>query len=181
MSSQAEQAPSLLAGASSPAPPVQAAAAPQGTRLLYIDNLRVVLICMVVVAHGAMIYGMAGIPWDYRDPAADMLTAILLTTLVGIGQAWGMGLFFLIAGSFTPGSYDRKGPRSFLRDRLVRLGIPLLLYGLLLNPLVVYIAGGLHGAYWSYYGDYLLHVEWIGSGPVWFIEVLLLFSILYAA
>jgi hypothetical protein len=100
MSSQTEQAPSLLAGASSPAPPVQAAAAPQGylsprqgARLLYIDNLRVVLICMVVVAHLAMIYGMAGIPWDYRDPATDMLTAILLTTLVGIGQAWGRDSF----------------------------------------------------------------------------------------
>jgi glucans biosynthesis protein C len=48
----------------------------------------------------------------------------------------------LIAAYFTPGSYDRKGATSFLRDRLVRLGISLLLYYLLLEPLVVYIAGG---------------------------------------
>ena len=42
MSSQTEQAPSQLPGAASTAPPVQAAAAPQGTRLLFIDNLRIV-------------------------------------------------------------------------------------------------------------------------------------------
>jgi glucans biosynthesis protein C len=43
------------------------------------------------------------------------------------------------------------------------------------------LAGGLHGAYWSFYGNYLLHVGMIGNGPVWFIETLLLFSILYGA
>ena len=34
-----------------------------------------------------------------------------------------MGLFFMIAGCFTPGSYDRKGHRRFLKERLLRLGI----------------------------------------------------------
>jgi glucan biosynthesis protein C len=34
----------------------------------------------------------------------------------------------LIAGYFTPGSHNRKGAGPFLRDRLVRLGIPLLIY-----------------------------------------------------
>ena len=64
----------------------------------------------------------------------------------------------------------------------MRLLIPLLLYDLLLNPLVFYIAGGLRGSYWSYYGNYLIHVGGsIGIGPSWFIEVLLLFSLLYVA
>jgi glucan biosynthesis protein C len=180
MSSQTEQAPSLLLGAAGTAPPVPPAAAPHGTRLLFIDNLRILLICGVVVGHLAVTYGGLG-SWYYHDPATNLLTSILLTILTGIGIATGMGFFFLIAGYFTPGPYDRKGSASFLRDRLVRLGIPLLLYDLLLDPLVVYIASGLHGAYWNFYGDYLLHVGMIGSGPVWFIEVLLLFSILYVA
>jgi len=92
-----------------------------------------------------------------------------------------MGFFFLIAGYFTPGSCDRKAPKSFLLDRLVRLGIPLLIYDLLLDPLVVYIASGLHGSYWSFYGYYLLHERGIASGPVWFIALLLLFTLIYAA
>ena len=96
-------------------------------------------------------------------------------------KACGMGVFFLIAGYFTPGSYDRKGTASFLRDRLVRLGIPLLLYDLLLDPLVVYIAGGLHGSYWSFYGPYLLHVRTIAPMVAWFLAVLLLFTLCYVA
>jgi surface polysaccharide O-acyltransferase-like enzyme len=91
-----------------------------------------------------------------------------------------MGFFFLLAGYFTPGPYDHKGPRSFLRDRLVRLGIPLLLYDLLLHPLVVYIGSGLQGSYWSFYGTFLLQMRGV-TGVVWFLAVLLLFDLLYAA
>ena len=36
-----------------------------------------------------------------------------------------MGLFFLISAYFLPVSFDRKGAAAFLRDRFVRLGIPL--------------------------------------------------------
>lgn len=180
MSSQIEQGPSTLPGAAAPAPPVQAAAAPQKTRLLFIDNLRILLISLVVVQHLAVTYGALG-SWYYRDPATNALTGSLLTLLAGIGMAVGMGFFFLIAGYFTPGPYDRKGTGSFLRDRLIRLGIPLLLYDLLIDPLVVYLASGLHGAYWSFYGNYLLHLGMIGNGPVWFIETLIFFSIFYAA
>src|SRR5262249_30460293 len=145
-----------------------------------IDNLRILLICGVVVLHLAVTYGAVG-SWYYQDPAKDTLTSALLTILTATGQACGMGLFFLITAYFTPGSYDRKGRTPFLRDRFVRLGIPLLLYDLLLDPLVAYLAGGLHKAYWSFYGDYLLHVGGIGSGPVWFLAVLLLFTIVYVA
>ena len=180
MSSQTEQAQSLLPVAASTVPPVSPVAEPQGTRMLFIDNLRVLLICGVVVLHLAITYGAVG-SWYYHDPATNMLTTALLTILAAIGQACGMGLFFLISAYFTPGSYDRKGPAPFLQDRLVRLGIPLLLYDLLLDPLVVYLAGGLHGSYWSFYGDYLLHIGGIGSGPVWFLAVLLLFTIFYVA
>lgn len=38
----------------------------------------------------------------------------------------------------------------------------------------------MHGPYWSFYVTYLLHTDSIADGPVWFIELLLLFSILYA-
>ncbi|MGO8946886.1 MAG: acyltransferase family protein [Ktedonobacterales bacterium] len=160
------------------APPGQAAAAPRAKRLLFLDNVRIVLICGVLVAHLDDTYGALG-SWDYRDPANNVLTGTILSIPTVILMACGLGCFFLLAGYFTPGSYDRKGASSFVRDRVVRLGLPLLLYELLIQPLAIYIAGGLHGAYWSFYGTYLLQVRGV-YGVVWFLVVLLLFDLLYA-
>lgn len=179
MSSQTVQERSPLSRAASAAPAAAARAAPKGSRFLFIDNLRILLIALVVVQHLSDTYGSTG-SWYYRDPASDTFTGTFLMLWNAPGMAAGMGFFFLIAAYFTPGSYDRKGGKAFLRDRLIRLGIPLLVYVLLLDPLVDYIANGLHGSYWSQYGSYLLRLRGV-TGPVWFIAVLLDFTLLYAA
>ena len=179
MVSQTELTTSQLPGAAGTALPRQAVAAPEGKRLLFVDNLRILLICGVLLVHLDDTYGAIG-SWDYHDPATNLLTGTLLSIPNAIGMACGMGFFFLLAGYFTPGAYDRKGFKRFLQDRLLRLGLPLLLYDLLIHPLVVYIASGLHGSYWSFYGNYLPQVKGV-TGPAWFIAVLLLFSLLYAA
>ncbi|MFI6732155.1 acyltransferase family protein [Nonomuraea sp. NPDC050451] len=144
------------------------------TRLHSIDNLRIVLTALVVAHHAAVTYG--NIPlWFYTEPAKDP-SGVALDILVVFNQAFFMGFFFLISGFFTPGSYDRKGSRAFVRDRLVRLGIPLLVFLVLLRPLVNF--GGLAQRpdmpYWMYY---------LGSwdpGPMWFAEVLIVFALAYA-
>jgi glucan biosynthesis protein C len=186
MASRTELTTSRLPGAAVTAPAEQAAAAQKGKRLLFVDNLRILLICGVLVQHLSDTYGASG-SWMYRDPTtADMFTSIFLSALNVIGMAAGMGFFFFLAGSFTPASYDRKGGAAFLRDRLIRLGLPWLVYSLLLQPLVSYIAHGLPGSFWSFYTTYggriyQLRVGSIASGPIWFVELLLFFSILYAA
>ncbi|KAB8190061.1 acyltransferase family protein [Nonomuraea phyllanthi] len=144
------------------------------TRLHSIDNLRTVLTVLVVVHHVAITYG--NIPlWYYAEPAKDP-SGHLLDVLVTFNQAFFMGFFFLISGFFTPGSHDRKGGRAFVRDRLVRLGIPLLAFLILLRPLVNF--GGyaqLDGVpYWTYY-----LASW-DPGPMWFAEVLIVFALAYA-
>ncbi|MFG1702074.1 acyltransferase family protein [Nonomuraea sp. M3C6] len=144
------------------------------TRLYAVDNLRIVLTALVVAHHVAVTYG--NIPlWFYTEPAKDP-SGTALDILVTINQAFFMGFFFLISGFFTPGSLDRKGGRSFVRERLVRLGIPLLVFLVLLRPLVNF--GGYAQyqdlPYWQYY---------LGSwdpGPMWFAEVLIVFALAYA-
>jgi glucans biosynthesis protein C len=133
MSAQIEQMPSQLSSATRTALTLQTGASHR-QRMLYIDNLRILLISMVIVVHLGVTYGAVG-SWYYHDPVTNLPTGIILTTLTGFGMAAGMGFFFLIAGYFTPGSYDRKGIKSFLFDRLIKLGIPLLIYDLLLDPL----------------------------------------------
>ncbi|MEU9121637.1 acyltransferase family protein [Streptomyces sp. NPDC048506] len=151
-----------------------AGARPARPRLEYVDNLRIALTALVVLHHVAVTYG--NIPaWYYTEPAKDG-SGLLLDIAVTFNQAFFMGFFFMIAGYFTPASYDRKGARPFLRDRLKRLGIPLLAFILLIRPLVNF--GGFAEwrdkmPYWLYYV-----VSW-DAGPMWFVEVLLVFSALF--
>ena len=103
MFSQTELTTSQPPGAAATALPGQAATVPQGKRLLFLDNLRILLMCGVLVVHLNTIYAPLG-SWYYQDPGANPLTGALLSFPSLIGIASGMGLFFLLAGYFTPGS-----------------------------------------------------------------------------
>src|SRR5688572_28446917 len=92
-----------------------------GTRLYFLEHLRVALTMLVIVHHLAITYSVVA-PWYYIEPPNDETVSFLLGLLVLFNQAFFMGLFFLISGYFTPGSYERKGARAFLWDRVVRLG-----------------------------------------------------------
>jgi peptidoglycan/LPS O-acetylase OafA/YrhL len=150
-------------------------------RLRYVDNLRTALTALVVIHHAAL--GYSNIPgWFYVEPPTDS-SATLLDVLILLNQAFFMGAFFLISALFVPASYDRKGAERFLAERLLRLGVPLLIWLLVLRPLATagdYIEArgaaiqqGTELPYWQYY------VLSFSPGPMWFVEVLLLFSALY--
>src|SRR5439155_26603886 len=49
-----------------------------------------------------------------------------------------MSFFFLLSGLFVWPSLERKGARTFLADRLLRIGLPFLLIALLLMPAAHY-------------------------------------------
>jgi fucose 4-O-acetylase-like acetyltransferase len=150
-------------------------------RLYFIDNLRILLITLVAMLHLSITYGGGG-SWYYRNvPEGTM--SLPLTWHNASVQAFSMGLFFLISGYFTPGSYDRKGPRRFLKDRLLRLGIPILCYDFIIGPLIIrplihFVAKGYSGSYSDFLVGYYSSFH-IGTGPLWFVEALLIFSGFY--
>ncbi len=153
------------------------------TRLFFIDNLRILLITLVAMIHLSVSYGGAG-SWYYKEGRADTFSSVVLSWHNGTIQSFSMGLFFLIAGYFTPGSYDRKGPRQFFKDRLLRLGIPMLCYDFVIGPLIAYplIQAGAWqsaGPYRAYLAQYYGQFH-IGTGPLWFVEALLIFAFGYA-
>jgi peptidoglycan/LPS O-acetylase OafA/YrhL len=152
-----------------------------GARLLYVDNLRVFLTILVVIHHLAITYGASG-GWFYYERPSTLPAEILLTLFTTLNQFYFMGLFFLIAGYFVPGAVDRKGSASFLKDRLVRLGIPLILFTLLISPFLVYINGKYDGWFsgtlQEFLAGYYQRTEFT-TGPLWFVEALLLFSAVY--
>ncbi len=151
-------------------------------REYYLDRIRVVLTALVVFHHAAITYGAPG-GWYYQEiPAKISLGNLPFVLFVSVNQAYFMGAFFLIAGYFTPRSYDRKGARRFLADRAVRLGIPWMGFYLFLNPLCdAFVDAGTRGLpFWRNYRRGVLGGAW-GNGPLWFAEALLLFSLAYAA
>src|SRR6516225_2354354 len=99
-----------------------------------LDALRASLTLLVLFHHAAITYGASG-DWYYTEVRAGHdLSSLLLSLFTGFNQAFFMGLFFLLAGYFTPGAVERHGPFAYLRERALRLGLPLLLYFLVLSP-----------------------------------------------
>ncbi len=150
-------------------------------RLFFIDNLRILLITLVIVVHLSVTYGGVG-GWYYKEGQADIITSNVLTVHNAINQPFFMGFLFIISGYFTAVSYDRKGPRRFLRDRLLRLGIPMLFYDFIINPLIEYVlvtkVHGFDGSVWKLIAQYFGEFH-IGTGPLWFVEALLFFAVFY--
>ena len=148
-------------------------------RDLYIDRLRTVMTVMVILHHTAITYGApGGWFWTELKPSAAP-SSLLLTLFVSTNQAYFMGVFFLLAGYFTPASLERKGYARFIADRFLRLGVPLLAFGLILGPATVGIVNLAQGyGFWSAV-RYLWHHKEFINGPLWFAQALLIFSLVY--
>lgn len=147
-------------------------------RLFYIDNLRIFLISLVVLHHLAITYGAPG-GWYYNESQAGLPEILLLSMFVASNQAFFMGFFFFLSAFFIIPSIERKGTGKFITDRLLRLGVPLLLFYFLLNPLTNWLVHHfiLHKPE-SYL--YFLANGWArGFGPLWFVEALLIFTFFY--
>lgn len=136
---------------------------------------------LVVVFHTSIAYGAAG-SWILEDVDKSEMTisVILLTIFTAVNQAYFMGLFFFLSSYFIPSSYDRKGPVLFLKDRLVRLGIPLAFYYFAIGPVTAWYARnrdvmGLG----EYYRKYVWSFDSTFFGPAWFLEASIYFAILY--
>ncbi|HEY1933709.1 MAG TPA: acyltransferase [Acetobacteraceae bacterium] len=172
-----------------------AASAAQRSRIAYVDALRVVLIMLVVAHHSLEAYA---IPHPSEIPLPDPPIPRIWVFL-WVNAAFFMGLFFFLGGYFTPGPADRKGIAAFARDRLGRIGLPLVFGTVFLVPLVGWAHLRLDPTmppvgYWTYVTrDFLgfgpkpafwppaVHWPTFNFGHLWFLEHLLIYALLYSA
>jgi len=150
-------------------------------RQLYVDNLKIILITVVIAGHAVLGYSEFDW-WSYADVREVTLLPVAAYVLLVVAAPFALlviPLLFLVAGLLTPSSLDRKGPGRFVRDRLLRLGVPFAVFALLLWPLLEYVlfrqlgdAPGLW-AYFSAEGS-------LDTGVLWFVGALLVFSLAYA-
>ncbi len=156
-------------------------------RLAWIDNLRWLVIVMVVLIHVCATYSGLG-SWYYHEEARlDMASQIVFYAYEIFSQSFFMGFLFLLAGHFVPSAYDRKGFGRFVLDRLVRLGGPTAVFMFVLHPLTELIKktfleppfrlADIPAFYAWYVGNLRFFRE---TGPLWFALALLVFTLAYA-
>ena len=147
-------------------------------RQLYIDNLRIFLISLVVLHHTAITYGAPG-GWYYAEGQAGLIASLFLTMFVATNQSFFMGLLFFISAYFADISLANRGGKSFLSSRFKRLGIPLLLFYFILSPFTRYLPLRFSGNVDISFVEYIQSGRGFGFGPMWFVEILLIFALLY--
>jgi len=139
-------------------------------RIYYVDKLRLFLTAIVVVHHCFWVVAAGWFPF-YRPWEIDTPTRVISFIVLTADQAYFMGLFFFLSGLVTVPSLRRKGAFQFLKDRLVRLVIPAVLYDLILFPLLFcFLQAAWYQPVWeskSPYDAIAYAVSYASFGDVW--------------
>jgi fucose 4-O-acetylase-like acetyltransferase len=153
-------------------------------RLAWVDQLRTLVIVLVVNMHACVTYSHVGSWYVKEAPDPPLYIKVAFIFWQGHLQSFFMGTLFLVAGYFAHGSIQRRGPAGFVRERLVRLGLPTLLYMMAIDPLITFVidpGGNARGSLSGAYLGYLARGRFLGrSGPMWFAAALLVFSVVLA-
>jgi peptidoglycan/LPS O-acetylase OafA/YrhL len=143
-----------------------------------LDNLRSFLTGLVVVHHTALTYGGFTRGWYYESPLSPSAISPPVLVMVAVNQSYFMGLFFWISGRLSAQSLERSGPSHFAKNKLIRLGIPAVIYTLLVHPITICIvyAGWDLGRIGNVFANYFKPLRAI-HGPVWYTALLLVFDL----
>jgi len=151
----------------------------QPNQLVYINNIKILLTILVILHHTFIAYSNSD-GWYYTEPTTIFGVLIPVKMFISVNQSFFMGFFFMLAAYFTDLSFTKKGTFKFITDRLLRLGIPLVFYSLVISPftsyLVYYFAKENHITFLQYLSRY---DTWIDFGVMWFVLALLVFTFIF--
>jgi len=154
-----------------------------GARDASFDFLRAFIVLLVLLHHSVLAYAVM---WPAQPRSFSILPAPIIDPqrwtgfdiLVIFDDTFFMALMFLLSGLFVWPSLERKAAAAFLRDRILRLGVPFAVAAAILMPLAYYPSYALTDAnpgFLGYARDWLSLGFW-PSGPAWFIWLLLVFD-----
>ncbi|PWT74660.1 MAG: hypothetical protein C5B59_10685 [Bacteroidetes bacterium] len=148
-------------------------------KIAFIDNLRTLLIILVVLHHSFITYGAPG-SWYFTEKTNNTLAIGFMSLVTTANMTFFMGLIFFLSSCFIEKSLTGKGTKKFLLDRFKRLGIPLAFYSMILSPTLNYISEHYgrreHDSFIGYLRGYR---HWIDFGVLWFVAALLLFTLFF--
>ncbi len=158
-----------------------------GTRLHYIDWLRVLAVLLLFPYHVSRVFNE-----EAFYVKADGLSAAL-NVVLGFISVWHMPLLFLLAGASTYFALRRRSGKQYLGERFTRLGVPFLVgVFVLLIPVQTWYGARFNSGYTESFWHYLVSgdfLQWniqeggdyfggLGFGHLWFIFVLLLVAVI---
>ncbi len=155
---------------------------------LALRNLRTVVIVIVLAVHAVMAYlgSSPAFSFNFDDPPYRWRSIPIVDSERWFGfdifcafqDVYLISLLFFLSGLFVWPSLARSGSRIFLRDRLLRIGVPFALTVGLLMPLAhypVYRVTAVDPGLASFWQHWLALPFW-PAGPPWFLWVLLVFD-----
>jgi hypothetical protein len=151
-------------------------------RIVQVDNLKSLLVAWIIACHAVLGYtAIGGWPYDeVSEVTLPPMQELLLSVVLGPTGLFVIGTFFFVAGLFAPVEMARHGVSSFVRTRTLRLGVPWLLFTVLVWPLFMWFAYRAAGHQLSYWQVFRGRTPFLDSGPLWFVQVLLYASLGYA-
>lgn len=156
-------------------------------RVAFMDNLRYLMVVLVIVYHAVAAYALVAPHWAVHDTqafAADIIRELL--------DVFMMPVLFFAAGYFALPTLQKKGVWGFLKDKVRRLLVPWALAVLVILPLALYDQPVKPvRPFWNYWLSYLggfetrLRFTQAPVGPAtqaiyWFISLLFAFFVLFA-
>lgn len=156
-----------------------------------LDAIRALVVLGLVFFHSALVFDTRD---DYYVKNAETTDATMI--IAGLAVVWAMPILFLIAGLGSWHSLHRRGPAGFAAERLRRIGVPLVFATLTIMPVPQWLRLHANPDYHESYLRFLprffdvrfepedfpfvLQGEHFETGHLWFLVLLLAFSLLLA-
>ena len=150
-------------------------------RLYYLDWLRVLAILTVFVYHTSRLFNVED--WNVKNPTWYPWVEVWN----GFAATWMLPLIFVISGASLfyavgKGEGGIKGAGKFIKDKALRLLVPVVVCDLTHASLQAYLwrltHGEFSGSYFQYLPSYFLNdFDWQGA-HLWYLWLLFLFSVL---
>jgi glucan biosynthesis protein C len=151
-------------------------------RLYYLDWLRVLAFTAVFFYHCGRFFNESD--WHIKNST----TSTFVNTLMSFFELWGMPLIFIISGASIYLALRPHGTIRFLRERVLRLLVPLAFGILILSPPQIYLERLNHGQFQGSFLEYLPiyfrdwnlwngEFDWVGV-HLWYLAYLFLFTLI---
>ena len=148
----------------------------QTRRLVFLDQIKAIMIALVIATHTILVGTLFSTDLKRIIESAPNYEAISFW-FGWICNTFYMNILFLISGYLVPSSVHKRGVMNYAKQRLVRLGIPLIIATFLINNITP--LAGLLIPNSTVFGQGIKDLPLNRIGPQWFILVLMILNTIY--